>query len=62
MDLRSIKEILYFKYTKDLSNDFQSNLRINFELFFNKNKECSINSFDYILYCIFFLKLKKISV
>ena len=59
MDLRSIKEILYLKYIKDLSNDFQSNLRINFELFFNKNKECSINSFDYILYCIFFLKLKK---
>ena len=59
MDLILVKEILYFKYTKDLSNDFQSTLRINFDLFFNQNKECSLDLFDFFLFCIFVLKMKK---
>ena len=59
MDLRLVKEILYFKYTKDIPNDFQSTLRINFDLFFNQNKECSLDLFDFFLFCIFVLKMKK---
>ena len=54
-----IKDILFFRYKKDLLNDIQSALKTNFEKFENQNEECSTNLFDYLLFCIFFLKTKK---
>ena len=59
MDLKIIKDILIYIQNRDISNEFKTNLKINFENFMNKNEECSKDLFEYILYCIFYIKKNK---
>ena len=59
MDLKIIKDILIYIQSRDISNEFKTNLKINFENFMNKNEECSKDLFEYILYCIFHIKKNK---
>ena len=59
MDLKIIKDILIYIQNRDISNEFKTNLKINFENFMNKNEECSKDLFEYILYCIFHIKKNK---
>ena len=59
MDLKIIKDILIYIQNRDISNEFKTNLKINFENFMNKNEECSKDLFEYILYCLFHIKKNK---
>ena len=59
MDLKIIKDILIYIQNRDISNEFKTNLKINFENFMNKNEECSKDLFEYILYCLFHIKNNK---
>ena len=59
MDLKIIKDILIYIQNRDISNEFKTNLKNNFENFMNKNEECSKDLFEYILYCLFHIKKNK---
>ena len=59
MDLKIIKDILIYIQSRDISNEFKTNLKINFDNFMNKNEECSKDLFEYILYCLFHIKKNK---